>query len=542
MTDKEKAITPAPAALTEEMAAAVVAAYNQTAEQVASLDVEGIKAAAAEVLHNAEATTEMLRGTITEELKHSTTMLQFAKGYDSIILSNAAELANSITAFINSDAYKAIKESFAAIAEWISNYRQEIKLLADLPENVQDLAPFIQLELEDARITDPAFAGCSLQDVLTEGFDADGNPLQGKYRALIDAAAASMAKLASTDETFAEIEQSAADLSAAPGAAKEIEKAQQALKGIETVTGYIRQGVATNTLTKMMATKKNTTVDPITGKATIKRGQAKLTFAKDMPPRVSTYQLFDAMTEVLTQTGAKAPLVQLPLTAYMERRKISDRKAAREQVQQDLDTLYNASISYREHRRNGKDQDFLDMRICDLKGIKNGVIYFSFGSALYMQLRNYPIMPAQPILYQINGKRNPNSYFLMRKIMEHKNMNAGKKNEDLIAVTTLLSVCDTIPSYEDVMQGNRHITERIIEPFERDLNALADTLSWEYCHSNGTPLTDEELEQFNYDVFHACLIQVYWGSYPDQTARLAVKRERQAKKKAQRQPPQPKKA
>ena len=105
-------------------------------------------------------------------------------------------------------------------------------------------------------------------------------------------------------------------------------------------------------------------------------------------------------------------------------------------------------------------------------------------------------------------------------------MNAGKKNEDIIAVKTLLAVAPNLPSYEEVMNTDRAISRRIIEPFERDMDALEDTLTWTYCHSNNTPLTDEELSSMSYDTFISLLIKIDWKQYPDQTARLKRKAER----------------
>ena len=134
-------------------------------------------------------------------------------------------------------------------------------------------------------------------------------------------------------------------------------------------------------------------------------------------------------------------------------------------------------------------------------------------------------IPYPSQLQTLNSKRNPNSYYFLRKIAEHKNMNVGKKNEDIIAVKTLLSVAPHIPTYEEVMQTSRALTRQIIEPFERDLDALEETLSWTYCHSNNTPLTDEELATLSYDTFKGLLIHTEWKDYPDQTARLQRKAE-----------------
>lgn len=292
----------------------------------------------------------------------------------------------------------------------------------------------------------------------------------------------------------------------------------------------IRQGTATNALTKIKpSTKRNTIIDTITGTATITQGNLSITipdFTKLTGFRTSTYQLLDALTVALTETGAKSPVVALSLEEYMKKRGLKDKKEARKQAKDDLETLFNATISFKEKRKKGQEQDFHDIRIIDSKGIRKGIITVTFGTAFYNILLGYPIMPYPAQLWELNSKRNPNSFYLLRKIAEHKNMNVGKKNEDIIAVKTLLAVAPYLPSYEEVMNTDRAISRRIIEPFERDMDALEDTLTWTYCHSNNTPLTDEELSSMSYDTFISLLIKIDWKQYPDQTARLERKAER----------------
>lgn len=292
----------------------------------------------------------------------------------------------------------------------------------------------------------------------------------------------------------------------------------------------IRQGTATNALTKIKpSTKRNTVIDPITGTATITQGNLSITipdFTELTGFKTSTYQLLDALTVALTETGAKSPVVALSLEEYMEKRGLKDKKESRKQATDDLETLFNATISFKEKRKRGQEQDFHDVRIIDSKGIRKGIINVSFGTTFYNILLGYPIMPYPAQLWTLNSKRNPNSFYLLRKIAEHKNMNVGKKNEDIIAVKTLLAVAPNLPSYDEVMNTDRALNRRIIEPFERDMDALEDTLTWTYCHSNNTPLTDEELHSMSYDTFISLLIKTDWKQYPNQTARLERKAER----------------
>ena len=94
-------------------------------------------------------------------------------------------------------------------------------------------------------------------------------------------------------------------------------------------------------------------------------------------------------------------------------------------------------------------------------------------------------------------------------------MNYFKKNSDTISVKTLLECTPELPTYDEVISGDRAIARRIIEPFERDLNELEDVLKWEYCHSNGTPLTDDEIDNFNYHIFYNLMLRIKWIDYPE---------------------------
>lgn len=311
--------------------------------------------------------------------------------------------------------------------------------------------------------------------------------------------------------------------------------------------GAIRQGNATNALTKLRAVEgKTATIDPVTGTATITKGSFTLTipnYGKLSGLKTSTYQLLDAITVALTESGAKSPAVVIPLSAYMERRGLKDRKEAKNQVKADLEVLRQASITGEEKRgKNTKAYSFVN--VADSGEVRrNGDIVFNFGTTFYNMLLGYPIMPYPEQLQTLNNNRNPNSYYLLRKVAEHKNMNVGKKNEDIIAVKTLLAVAPFLPSCEEVMAGNRNIADRIITPFERDMDALGDTLQWYYCHTNGEQLPDTELQALSYDLFITLNVKTEWRSYPDQTARLTRKAERteQAKKPKRKTAPKKKK-
>ena len=111
----------------------------------------------------------------------------------------------------------------------------------------------------------------------------------------------------------------------------------------------IRQGTVTNILTKLRAIEgQNAIIDPMTGTATITKGNFTLTipnYTTLTGLKTSTYQLLDAITIALTVTGAKSPTVLITLDDYMRRRGLKDRKEATNQVREDMKLLRQASIT-----------------------------------------------------------------------------------------------------------------------------------------------------------------------------------------------------
>ena len=163
----------------------------------------------------------------------------------------------------------------------------------------------------------------------------------------------------------------------------------------------------------------------------------------------------------------------------------------------------------------------MDFRIITQKGIENAIISVTFTPEFIelLQNYNYKIMYVHKLLFKLDNKKYPCAYYFLRKISEHKNMNYGKDNANIISVTTLLKSVECvehgIPSYEEVAKSDRHYDTRIIEPFERNMDTLDEVFTWEYCHSNGVALTDEELQNFNYEIFSNLLIKIFWRNYPE---------------------------
>ena len=318
-----------------------------------------------------------------------------------------------------------------------------------------------------------------------------------------------------------------------------------------TIAGYsyLKQGPITNSLAKINTKATDSiNLNPITGAATAKNGDLSILIEHfDELTRgleTSTHQLFDFLIRQFTHSGGQSPLIQIPLKEYMDKRGLKDEKEARRQVNADLETLRNIKLTFTDKKAGYVDTYLFGGE----KGIKNSVIYFSLSRTFYAILKGYPVMPMPDALYKIDSRYYRHAYSMGRALLTHKRMNAGKGNENRIAVKTLLTACPLLPKYESLDKSRGEISRKIIEPFEQNLNHLEDlgVLTWGYCHSGGGPMTAEEEERAErgmpYDLFSDLLIQFDMKDYPDQAKLLGGKsRRKKQSEKAERKTRSPRK-
>jgi hypothetical protein len=278
----------------------------------------------------------------------------------------------------------------------------------------------------------------------------------------------------------------------------------------------MKQSSAMNKLSTLKITQKTVEAskdDPIF----IEKDNLKLSFdhLSDLGSglKTTTHRLADALMIKFTEMGSKEQVVTLSLDEYMRLCELKNTTEMRKQVNSDLKTLLNMHVSFQ--KSSNREQSMQDIRLCRDVKIKNNIIFFTFSDEFFIIMKTMPVMHYPEKLFRINLKKNPNSYYFLKKIAEHKKMNYFKKNADTLSVKTLLGCTPELPSYEEVVNSDRAVGRRIIEPFERDMNELSDILRWEYCHSNGTRLTDDELDNFNYHIFYGLLVKIKWYSYPE---------------------------
>lgn len=323
------------------------------------------------------------------------------------------------------------------------------------------------------------------------------------------------------------------------GYKKPTEKAGAVTLDPNTLEGFylLAQSHASNKLAKRMTTRLGDSKQlDLYGNGNITEKDFKLFikgYAKASGVKQSAAMLLDSLMITATKDGLNDTLVTLPLKEYMKMRGLSDEKETRRQVKEDIDALERISFEY---KGTGKQKGaWLKVSISGgtVGQVKNGDIVFRFNQDFFNSFKlgnNYLYMYFPRAGLQGNARKNPWKYWLARKISEHKRMNIGRPNENTISVQTLIDACPNYPTYEEVMQGDRAITRRIVEPFERDLDELRPDITWEYKGLDESPKTYQE--------FINAQISIHWAEYPNTANLEAGKKKRAQRVQASKKKPQ----
>ena len=299
----------------------------------------------------------------------------------------------------------------------------------------------------------------------------------------------------------------------------------------------ILQGQDMNAIRKIGVGRRVKDFNPRQGRIELPNGYATITdFKLKGAMNVTSYKVFDMLTEKIQRVApmniseeylkanwAKYAIQTLTISEYIEKVGAKDRKEAHEQLKAAGDALFRVEIFLtQEIKRWGrKTTRSIKAHLVDVTRKKNKTseeYEFKFSlDALYF-LTGCKRMPRNANAYKINGKRNPNSYYFSNKLHEHWYMNNGKANQWIIGVPSLLDCTPELPTYEEVMSDNRHISKRIIKPFERDLEALKGygiLQSWEYLSPDGRPIDREQLDLSNYHTFTGLFIRFKLKEAPE---------------------------
>lgn len=285
---------------------------------------------------------------------------------------------------------------------------------------------------------------------------------------------------------------------------KALDKLEEPLKKeIEIeLAKYLRmpQGSHVNSLTHKITTKIS---DPaqldINGRGTIESKNFKL-YIEGYDKLVngantSAVKLFNAAIMNCKKNGG--PLAQIPLKEYMELRGLKDEDKARKQIKNDMEVFKAIKFEYK-HKR-----DWLSISLYGGRsGIYKGIIEFRFTPEFYASIPEKQFMFIPQEFFTTSDKYNPHTAYFILRVSEHKRMNLGKKNENIIGVQTLIDSSPFFPKYEEIEP--RYFKQLMLKPFERDMNA-ALSIKWDYTGAQPN----------DYNEFIHSNVVITWVDYPN---------------------------
>lgn len=203
--------------------------------------------------------------------------------------------------------------------------------------------------------------------------------------------------------------------------------------------------------------------------------------------KTSTLQflLFCLAKATFENLNVEKTTLYISLDEYMRFRKITNKVNARNKIREDISALISFNISFKDvvpkEFKKGKP---VDNRIrsqtfnilTSITRFYRGNIRVNFTKE-FMEF--YSICPKLRVpceLFSINTKDNPNSLNLLWKMSINDKIGRYK---DSLNIQTLLKFCPSIPkTYDDIVKVGQ-LYQRVIKPFERDMDAL-NIIDW-YC-------------------------------------------------------------
>ena len=204
---------------------------------------------------------------------------------------------------------------------------------------------------------------------------------------------------------------------------------------------------------------------------------------KDICFSVALQKLFDYLIICFSEqndyrsTGILNREIQIELKKYASLLGIAHTYQITDEIARNLQLLCNITIEY--------ESVLGRTHVLESAEIKNRRIYATFAETFARHLNSLYIMQF-PLSLLSTKARNPNTYYLGRKIALHHSIKNNQKRgtESVLTVKSLIAASPNLPSIEEIRLKNRQYTQLIRRPFEGALDALvaSEVLeNWYYC-------------------------------------------------------------
>lgn len=232
--------------------------------------------------------------------------------------------------------------------------------------------------------------------------------------------------------------------------------------------------------------------------------------------------------------------VVISLKEYMQDRGLKDSKSARAFLKREKDIMTAIHVSYdSENDNNPYDQSFT-MNLFSSASWDKGKVIFNLTPEFNTILTQHgQAMPYFKELFKLNPYKGENANKIGKWLQYSKFMNYNKPGdrENRAKISTLLSNCPSIPSYNYVMKHGKHVNQLIIQPFLDAIEQLAHLKMFTYrlCYDR------EGKKEFNYtnglsyeDFSKGYLIITSWNSYLDEYVKRIAERRNKYRNKARK--------
>lgn len=122
-------------------------------------------------------------------------LIDFTRGQELLggeyaeIFGKIHEAIEAAIAFTQSETYKTITATAAALAKYAAEHKEELQLMAEGARQLLELTPFIEAEIKAQMAAHPEYAELSTDEVLAGGFYEDGTPIEDNpFQQVIDGA------------------------------------------------------------------------------------------------------------------------------------------------------------------------------------------------------------------------------------------------------------------------------------------------------------------------------------------------------------------
>lgn len=236
------------------------------------------------------------------------------------------------------------------------------------------------------------------------------------------------------------------------------------------------------------------------------------------------------------QSGHVFPVVETTVREYMaatgRKVTVNNVKDVTKTLKKDLETLNEIKIKYTDkkysldlirpfpgvHLNRGQIRVTLEPAFAEYLAHKTGF------------LMNYPAALLK--LKENNSNLYPLGYKLALNRSNDSNIKKGKAN--ILSVAVCLESCRGIPSIEKVRKDKNSPAKRIIEPFERAMDALQQQgvlERWEYCLAKGEPLGQAAVTDYKYFISLYVLYEIKDFPIGEELPRIQATAEKRQKRK-----------